>query len=241
MTKHTILQLSDMHFVATPGASVYGADPDARLEAALRACEPVLSNGIDLIVLSGDLTDDYSHEAYKRLRNRVDQLGFESIAFAGNHDDATVLAQHFDTPAMVGLGDWHMVCIDTSRPGQVHGTVDVAAAAESLRDLDGPVIVAMHHPPMSPSSRPSFALDHDSEFLALIEASPQVKAIISGHLHEPFEWSLPGGATLFGAPSTLTGAIHEGDTYRNGEGTVTGARVIDLFDNGSVQTRLILT
>lgn len=239
MTKHKILQLSDTHLATPAGGTVYEHDADARLEAVLRACEPHLAD-VDLVVLSGDLTDDGSPAAYQRLRERIDQLGLASIAFAGNHDDAATLADHFDAREVTTLGDWHVVCIDTARPGQVHGTIDVEQAARTLGRLAGPVVVAMHHPPMSPSTRHTFSLDHDTEFLALIEKSPQVKAIISGHLHEPFEWTLPGGAALLGCPSTLTGVIHEGDTYRKGEGTVIGARLIDLADDSAVESRLIL-
>lgn len=238
MTQHTILQLSDTHLVAAVGGLVYGHDPDVRLDLVLRACEPDLGD-VDLVVLSGDLTDDGSAAAYARLRRRIDQLGLPSIAFAGNHDDAPTLADYFDTPEVTTVGIWQVVCIDTARPGQVHGTIDVEPVAATLERLDGPVLVGMHHPPISPSTRHTFSLDHDAEFLELIEASPQVKAIISGHLHEPFERLLPGGAKLFGCPSTLMGVIHEGDTYRSGEGTVIGARFVDLADDGTVDSRLI--
>lgn len=238
MTTHTILQLSDMHFVAAAGGPVYGHDPDAHLELVLSACEPHLGD-VDLVVVSGDLTDDQSPAAYERLRRRINRLGFPSIAFAGNHDDASTLADHFDVPEVTTLGAWQVVSVDTARPGQVHGTIDVDPVARTLERLDGPVLVAMHHPPTSPSTRHTFSLDNDTEFLSLIEASPQVKAIISGHLHEPFERVLPGGAALYGCPSTLTGAIHEGDTYRNGEGTVIGAQFINLGDDRTVENRLV--
>lgn len=234
----TILQLSDTHLVATPGGPVYDMDPDANLEAVLAACDPDISE-VDLVVLSGDLTDDCSPTAYRRLRERVDQLGIDSIAFAGNHDDAAVLADHFDTPTTTRLGDWHVVVIETARPGQVHGTVDIEAASEQLQNLDGPVLVAMHHPPMSPSTRHTFSLDHDTEFLDLISATPQVRGIISGHLHQPFEQMLPGGAVLLGCPSTLMGAVHTGDTYHNGEGAVIGARFVLLRADGTIRSRLV--
>lgn len=238
---HTILQLSDMHFVAAAGELVYGADPDAQFEATLAACADQVTGGVDLVLLTGDLTDDRSPAAYERLAGRVEQLGWPVIAFAGNHDDADVLARHFATPQVHDLGDWQVLCLDTARPGQVHGTVDVAAAATALGGLGEQVLVAMHHPPVSPSTRRTFSLDHDEEFLALIAASPQVKGIIAGHLHQPFVRTLPGGAPLWGCPSTLVGAIHEGDSYRNGEGTVTGAQLIELSADGTATSRLITT
>lgn len=238
MTRHTILQLSDTHLVATPGVPVHGADPDANLDAVLAACEPHISD-VDLVVLSGDLTDDQSPAAYLRLRERVDELGIASIALAGNHDDAVVLAEHFDTPTVTGLGDWRIVGIDTARLDQAHGTVDVAAAAAVLEDLDGPVLLVMHHPPTSPSTRPTFSLDHDDEFLAMIASTPRVRGIISGHLHQPFERILTGGAVLLGCPSTLIGVVHTGATYHNGEGAVIGARFIHLQADGTVGNQLI--
>lgn len=236
----TILQLSDTHLVAKRGGPVYGKDPDAQLDAALDACADQAGT-VDLVLVSGDLSDDGSRESYRRLAARLGPIGAPVLAFGGNHDDPVLLARHFDTAATTRLGRWSIVVMDTARPPQTHGTVDIATATTLLAtavEPGDPILLAMHHPPISPSTRHAFSLDGAGDLIDLVAATPQVRAIVSGHLHEPFEMSLPNGAPVLGAPSTLTGAVHHGDTYDPGPGAVTGARIVTLNDDGTVTSEV---
>jgi 3',5'-cyclic AMP phosphodiesterase CpdA len=61
----TVLQLSDIHLTSQVGP-VLGVDPDARLAQVLAAWVD-LGEVADLVVLSGDNTDDGTVDAYRRL------------------------------------------------------------------------------------------------------------------------------------------------------------------------------
>jgi 3',5'-cyclic AMP phosphodiesterase CpdA len=62
----TVLQLSDIHLTAQAGGPVLGVDPDAGLADVLAAWVD-LGEAADLVVLSGDNTDDGTFDAYRRL------------------------------------------------------------------------------------------------------------------------------------------------------------------------------
>lgn len=235
----TVLQLSDTHLTAVPGGPVSGRDPDGRLAAVLGAWAAT-GQPPDLVVVSGDDADDASPAAYDRLARALDPLDAPVLALAGNHDHPALVAEAFPGPPVAEIGSWRVVALDSSRPGQVHGTVDVAGAAAVLDGLDDrPTLVAIHHPPVSRSLHDYFQLEGGDGLLAALGDRPHVRALISGHLHDPFEFEGPGGLALLGCPSTLVAMRHIGDRWETGAGGPTGARVLYLADDGSFTTTIL--
>lgn len=235
----TVLQLSDIHLTAARGGPVSGCDPDERL-AAVIAAWVATSRPADLVVLSGDNADDGSAAAYARLAAVTGQLAAPVLALAGNHDVPAEMEAAFGGQSVAEVGAWRIVGLDSSRPHQVHGTIDAAAAAALLDGLDGrPTIVGIHHPPVSRSRHQYFQLDGGDELLAALGARPHVRALISGHLHDPFDFEGPAGLALLGCPSTLVSMRHTGDTWETAAGGPTGARVLDLGDDGTLVSTIL--
>jgi Icc protein len=235
----TVLQLSDTHLTATPGGPVSGADPDRRLAAVLRAWSD-LGEQADLVVVSGDDADDASAEAYARLAAVLQPLGAPILALAGNHDVPEGVAAAFGGAATAEVGAWRIVGLDSSRPEQVHGTVDVPAALRLLDALDDrPTVVGIHHPPRSRSTHAWFRLDGAEDLLEGLARRPHVRAVISGHVHEPFDFEGPGGLSLLGCPSTLGSISHHGAHYEHNPRGTTGARALYLHDDGTFGSTIV--
>ncbi len=236
----TVLQLSDMHFTAKSGGLVSGFDPEVRLGTVLTAWG-ALGEVPDLVVLTGDNTDDASPRGYARLASALSVIDAPVLALPGNHDDPVEVAAVFGDSVYCELGAWRVVTLDSSRPMQIHGTVDVAVAAELLDSLDNrSTILAIHHPPVSSSTGPYFQLDDGPALLAALATRPHVRALISGHLHEAFEFDGPGGLALLGCPSTIMAIAHHGDEFTVGADAPTGARILRLEDNGTFSTTLLV-
>ncbi|MDQ6840363.1 MAG: metallophosphoesterase [Actinomycetota bacterium] len=236
----TVLQLSDTHLRAWPGGQVSGADPDRRLKAVLDAWQAV-GQRADLVVVSGDETDDGSATAYARLAEALDPLDAPIMALAGNHDRPDVMAARFGRSTTAEVGAWRIVGLDSSRPEQVHGTVEVPAALAVLDALDDrPTVVGIHHPPLSRSSHPWFRLDGATELLEGLGVRSHVRAVISGHVHDLFDFEGPGGTALLGCPSTLMAMAHDGDHYERCVGGTTGARVLYLGDDGTMASTVLV-
>jgi 3',5'-cyclic-AMP phosphodiesterase len=231
-----VLQVSDVHVTSSepPEGS---ADPEERLDAVLAAA--LARFGVpDLVVASGDLTDDGSLSACALLADRLHALGAPVLAVPGNHDDPAVVTGAFGPPVSE-VGRWRLVGIDTSRPRQVHGTVDVADVRRRLDGLDErPTLVVLHHPPVAPSTNPWFRLDHATELGEALAERRHVKAVLSGHLHVPFEADV-AGVPVLGAPSTWVGIHHDGDAFVVGGDDRTGARWLDLHDDATFTTTLL--
>lgn len=230
-----VLQLSDVHLTET-GAPLFGRDCDARLATVLDAYR---AGGVaaDLVLLTGDLAEDGSRAALDRLAAAVATLGLPVLAIPGNHDTPAHVRAVWPAES-VEVGAWRVVGVDTTRPEQVHGTVDVPALLSRLDALDTrPTLLALHHPPASPSSHRWFSLDGAADLLAGLAARPHVRVVVTGHLHEVFEREF-GPLRLLGAPSTYVAIRHDGEEYVIGDGFA-GARLLTLHEDGTFDTALL--
>lgn len=231
----TLLHLTDTHLTAVPGTPVMGADPDARLAAVLSAWA---SRGerTDLVVHTGDVTDDASPEAVDRVNEAIASLLTRLVMTPGNHDDGCALVGE---SRQTTVGAWRLVTARTPVPGAVHGALDPAALLARLDDLDDrPTVLALHHPPRCRSTHAWFRLEGADALLEGLAERPHVRAVLSGHLHDAFELEGPGGLLLLGGPSTVASIGHHGDEMTFGEGP-TGARILRLHDDGRLEHELL--
>ncbi len=231
----TLLHLTDSHLTDRPGGPVMDADPDARLAAVLAA---VHARGVrpDLIVHTGDVTDDGSTAAAARVTDRLAGLPARLVTTAGNHDAGADL---IGMATQTSVGAWRVVLVPTAMAGEVHGAVDVPALERQLdADDDRPTVLALHHPPRCRSTHRWFRLEGADALLEALATRPHIRAVLSGHLHDAFELEGPGGLQLLGGPSTLASIGHHGDEMVFGEGP-TGARIVHLHDDGRLEHDLL--
>jgi Icc protein len=234
-----VLQLSDTHFTESPEGRIHDLDPAARLEQVLSAWD---AYGLqpDLVLLTGDNADDGSLEGCRRLAVAVEKLGGPVFAVAGNHDGAAQVEAVFGPAGEVEVGAWRVVGLASEIPGRTEGAVDVAATLARLDRLDiRPTVLAVHHPPVGTSTHPWFQLDGASDLLDGLAARPHVRAVVSGHLHEAFERRGRAGLSLLGSPSTLYALHHDGDQWEKAPDGITGARMLRLFDDGSLDSEVV--
>ncbi len=235
----TVLQLSDTHLRADPCEPVYDRDPDARLAEVIEAWLGTAERA-DLLLLSGDLADDGSAAALQRIAAAVARIDCPILAIPGNHDSPDAVAATWGGSRVAPVGGWQILGLDTTVGGQVHGAVDVGAAAEALDALDDrPTLVALHHPPVSRSTGPMFRLDGAADLLEALRSRPKVRAVVAGHLHDAVVLEAPTGLPVLGAPSTLMAITHTGDDMCIDPAAPTGARVLRLGDDGTFTTEVL--
>ena len=225
----TVLQISDTHLRAEPNTPI-DLDPDAALAASLAA---VAGTAADLVLLTGDLSDDGSIAALSRLRDLVGVFAAPVLAVAGNHDTVENVHEVFGAAGSADIGGWRVLAVETVIPGHEHGAVDVDDLIRRLDAVDDrPTVVALHHPPRSPSTHPWFRLIGAEQMLVELQLRTHVRAVVSGHLHEAFRYH-DGGLELCGAPSTYYAIEHLGATYRLVDDGIAGTQVLGLADDGS--------
>jgi|tagenome__1003787_1003787.scaffolds.fasta_scaffold20962017_2 3',5'-cyclic-AMP phosphodiesterase len=192
-----LAQLSDPHIRLGDDA------PDRALAAAVAAVV-ALDPAPDAVLVSGDLADTGDPREYARVRELLAPLPMPYHVLPGNHDNVPELEKVFG-PAeyAVDAGDLRLVAIDSTIPGGPgDGRVPVDRIASQLNG-GKPTIVAMHHAPLVTGVAPMDALGvprEDREALAqLLARHPEVKRIVTGHLHRTIVGAV-GGVPIFTCP-----------------------------------------
>ncbi|MCB4771155.1 phosphodiesterase [Ancylobacter sp. Lp-2] len=188
-----IIQVSDLHLVS-PGGMLQGSDPLARLEDCLADLNRHHADA-DLVVFSGDLTDDGEPAAYAALATRLTALKAPWRLMMGNHDDRAASAAAFPgvagadgfVQAAIDLGDWRAVLLDTHEPGHVEGRLCAARLDWLDAALAGAsnVLIFLHHPPVAigiPSLDNSRLAEAD-RLAAVLRRHGNVRHLFAGHVH----------------------------------------------------------
>lgn len=210
MTALRILHLSDTHLMGSETLHSGAVDTVAAYTFILEAFEN--AGPLDLVVVSGDASDDGSPASYGILRSLTGDFaarhGAVAIYAMGNHDERAGFREvlgnghpgevaaspsgfaGMDAP-VVGFSEvagYRILTLDSSVPGRTHGFLD-AAQLDWLRLVlakDSPhgTVLVIHHPPVPPLT----ALHQGIELInapALAQAleGSDVLAILSGHYH----------------------------------------------------------
>lgn len=214
-----ILQITDTHLVA-PGRLVANTlDTKAALDQAvvdIQAAMPKLGQ-VDALLITGDLSDDGSAESYAMLRKALAPLGLPVLAIPGNHDlrdpmraafaDLDLFADNGRLNWIKDIGPLRLVGIDTLVEGSGGGVIDQETADFLGKALafDGPILLAMHHPPFASGIRfmDDIGLAGNDLLAQCLAASPAEIRIICGHLHM-MSAGMIAGATAIVCPSTCS-------------------------------------
>lgn len=217
-----IAQISDLHIKAGR-RKAYGIVDTA---AALEACVAHLnaqSPALDAVLATGDLVDHGSAADYALLKELLAPLKAPLWLMPGNHDDRRELAAAFGSThpylhesaarwpddAFVqyaaDLGPMRLLTLDTVVPQQSHGALcerRLAWLDQQLTAADGPVMIAMHHPPFATgiAHMDAIGLAEPHAFEAVLKRHPPVERIVCGHLHRPIQ-ALFGGTIAMTCPS----------------------------------------
>ncbi|OYN89030.1 metallophosphoesterase family protein [Parenemella sanctibonifatiensis] len=185
-----ILHLSDTHLLANRGRH-HGRDTTAALEEMLAGCE----RDVDVVIHTGDVSEDGSAQAYRKVHDLVQGWAGEvPVLWAvGNHDDGPTMAAELHVPlgaiAVHRVAGFRIIMIDSHRPGLVGGVVgaeQLGQLRQELSDRPGePTVLALHHPPVDPLTRLQRGIRlHDHEALwELIGDFEDVRMVLAGHLH----------------------------------------------------------
>lgn len=205
-----LVQLSDSHLFAAADGKLLGMNTHDSLQ---RVIERVLDEQpqIDLILASGDLSQDGSLASYQRFRQLHEQIPAPARWFAGNHDELPAMqaacADSDLLQPLIDLGNWRIILLDTSIPGAVPGhcsTEQLALLEQALQTAgERHVLVSFHHHPVSIGCRwmEPIGIRNPEALFAVIDRYAQVRALLWGHIHQEFD-QLRNGVRLLASPST---------------------------------------
>lgn len=200
-----------------------GFDPDAKPEELNRirfrkTLDRVLAlpNPIDMLVLSGDLTDRGDRDSFEKTAALLSVCPFPVYPMVGNHDTRAELLNAFpNTPTQGGFVHYaverfglRILFLDTLEIGRHGGAFCEARrdwlSAELAAHPETPTLIFMHHPPvvagigwMDPGADEAWI----QRFGEAVSGHHQILAIHCGHLHRPIH------ARFQGIPVSVTGSV----------------------------------
>jgi Icc protein len=211
-----IAQITDLHIAEDGDYMRRFVDANEKLAAAVEYLNG-RSHQLDAVVVTGDLTDHGRPEQYALLRSLLDALQIPVYLVPGNHDEVPAFREAFaDRPWLPASGpvdyviDDHavrLVGLDTTEPGRHDGVFHPAQAewldARLAERPDAPTLIFCHHPPFLTGLWLFDAIRlTGSELLRdVVVRHPQVRLVVSGHVHRPVSTTW-GTTALTCSPST---------------------------------------
>lgn len=233
-----------MHQFADENQQLIGMPTAQSLQAVIERLR-VLQPELDLLLLTGDLSGDGTHQSYENLLNQLWQVQIPTYWLPGNHDCAIAMQQVLNLRLVsrrksFERGGWNFILLDSSVSGCVHGCL----SAQTLNWLDSqlkrlgnkPTLVALHHPPFHINSNwlDISSLQNAGEFFAVLDCYPQVKLVLFGHVHQEFHHQR-NNVDYLATPSTCI-QFEPGSSSFAVDKTSPGFRLLKLYPNGTWET-----
>jgi len=189
-----LLQLTDLHILAEAADCLRGMNTRASFEAVCRAAlgdrpQP------DLLLATGDLSQDGSAASYRYLAARFADLGLPVFWLPGNHDDTDLMREHLrakqiSAAKQIVIGGWLIVLLDSTVAGETGGEVSqpqldfLDAALAGHAQLHA--LVCLHHQPLPMGSEwiDALGLRNAEALNRRIAAHDNVRGVLWGHVHQ---------------------------------------------------------
>lgn len=202
----------------------------------------------DRVLVTGDLIQDDSAEAYDRFREFLLPLNMRIHCVPGNHDIRALMQKVCRVPpfsycAYEEIGDWLLLGIDSCVRDEAGGRVtgeELERLTTTIDDSDARhVMVCLHHPPVPMGSAwlDSVGLANGEEFLERLKATGRVRLAVFGHVHQAYDQE-HDGIRIIATPSTCRQFKPRSDKFAVDE-RPPAYRRITLSGDGSFDTELV--
>ena len=237
-----ILHLTDPHLFATADGALRGTETQASLQ---RVLDHYQAGGwiADRVVITGDLIQDDSAEAYDRFRELMLPLNLRMHCVPGNHDVRALMrrvccAPPFSYCAYEEVGDWLLVGLDSCKSDEAFGFLETEEL-NRLSDIVGKsaakhVMVCLHHPPVSMGSAwlDTVGLENGAEFLQTLSSLGRVRLVVFGHVHQAYDEEHEG-IRIIATPSTCRQFLPGSDDFALDDRPPAYRRITLRGDGGS--------
>lgn len=238
-----VVQLSDSHLFAEADGKLLGMPTRDSLNAVV---DLVLAEQpqIDLLLATGDLSQDGSVESYQAFRQSSARIKAPARWLPGNHDELremAIAAQHSDfLEAVVDVGNWRITMLDSAVSGSVPGYLEdkqlqLLAQALSEAPQRHHLVCLHHHPvPIGAAWMAPIGLRNPDALFSVLERFPQTTAVLWGHVHQAFDQP-HNGLRLMASPSTCIQFAPNSEDFRL-DSVAPGYRWLRLHDEGQIDT-----
>ena len=200
-----IAQISDIHIRDHLGMFGELVDTSKTLEKAIKLLN-ALDPQPDVVLATGDLTDDGTKEQYSQFLEIIAPLNAPLLPLPGNHDDYSEFINAFSSTLPDEIPKNHcsyvidnfpvrLIALDTSLPGQ-HDALfsedhELWLSQVLAQEKDKPTLIFTHFPPFETGINfmDISGLKSADRLEKIIRNNPQVKLVVAGHVHRPIQTS----------------------------------------------------
>ena len=242
-----ITQITDTHLYGEPSGTLLKMNTNETLGHVLELVK-ANEDGIDLVLATGDITQDASEQSYVNFLKIVASLNSPFRWIPGNHDNAAVMQRIAEgteaNEKTAQLNNWLIILLDSSVLGQVHGKLtkteikfltSVLRAAEKDDSIEH-CLIAMHHNPVPGNSAwmKDIGLENGEEFFEAIKISKKVRSLLYGHIHQELDFEHEGIRCMC-TPSTCI-QFKPNVTSFSLDRVNPGYRSLQLYSDGSIES-----
>ena len=241
-----ILQITDTHLFADTHKTLLGLNTEESYRAVLSLAthnDPSPS----ALLLTGDLSQDESSTAYRRLAESLELYKCPKYFIPGNHDNCSMMTEIFTAKSnyydekSFSMNNWHITLLNSQKKGCVEGEL----SKEELENLEQSLkvfknhhhLIFLHHHilPIQSKWLDNLNVTNSEDLLSIIARYPkQVKAVTCGHVHQASETKyleIP----FLSSPSTCIQFTPKHDQFAV-EKQYPGYRKFCLYEDGTFET-----
>ncbi|NVJ62141.1 MAG: 3',5'-cyclic-AMP phosphodiesterase [Gammaproteobacteria bacterium] len=241
-----IIQITDTHLFGEPKGKLLGLDTRESLGAVMsRVRQEEIAP--DIILVTGDLSQDASPESYEYLLKELQAFNIPSFWIPGNHDDPSIMSPILEGDNVypqrrVLIGDWQIVLLDSSVRGKVYGHIS-EPQLEFLKNCleqtdDKHSLIAMHHQPVKVGSDwlDNLGIRNADELFEAAANHHNHCCFLWGHVHQDFHGE-KNGIELISTPSTCVQFKPGSQKFSAGDESP-GYRYLTLHKDGTIDSVL---
>jgi Icc protein len=208
-----IIQISDSHLFQNNDLTLFSVKSNFRFEKVLSQIISNESIDTDLILITGDISQDETPESYQVIADHLDKLNIPIFWIPGNHDNLSVMqstfqnTKNFNYVKFLSLPYWHLIFINTklinSDSGFLHpDELNTLSLELEKAPANKKLVIIMHHHPI-PVGTPlidKYILQNRKEFLNILPTDKDI-LILCGHVHGDYK-IIQNNITLETCPAT---------------------------------------
>ncbi|WP_282204997.1 metallophosphoesterase [Kitasatospora fiedleri] len=206
-----LAQISDLHLDGTARAT----ERATRVVQHLRG----LPRPVDALLVTGDIADHGTEDEYREAAELLADTPFPVLCCPGNHDARpayrkALLGEEPDTAPINRahlVGGTAILMVDSTVPGRDEGLLERSTLDwidTTLAELPSgtAALIAFHHPPVAlhHPMPDGYSLQRPEDLAALLDAHPEVAAVLTGHAHTAAATGFAGRPLLVGPAVTWT-------------------------------------
>lgn len=243
-----IIQISDMHVFGNPKKDLLGVPTQKSLQAVVDLVKQAESGPIDMILLSGDLSQDGSKAAYLKIADIFKNFDIPIYCIPGNHDDMRMMSKVYpintiSNDKQIVFKHWQVILLNSQIPGLVKGQLaqtELDFMEKCLKAYPNHyAMIVFHHQPFSVGCEwlDELGISNADEFWQIAAKYPKIKTIVFGHVHQ--EGAVEkNGIKCFYTPSTCI-QFKSNQADFGLDNIPPGYRKIELYADGRIVTSVL--